>query len=135
MTKKNGTSATGLGLALAGRSAALAKLIGARAARDSAAAASALIRLDIVDTPRLTIELITALGRTVAPFANAEKPQLFPWHAARFINNRALRQSFTSRLCLPPQCTAHPERPLAQVSSLCFDCIFLCAGAPWAAAF
>jgi len=30
----------------------------------------------------LTNELITALGRTLAPFANAEKPQLFPWHAA-----------------------------------------------------
>jgi hypothetical protein len=61
--------------------------------------------LDILDTPKLTIELITALGRTLAPFADAEKPQLFPWCAARFINNRrrcsALRANPACRRMAP----------------------------------
>jgi len=58
--------------------------------------------------------LITALGRTLAPFANAEKPQLFPWRAARFINNRhccsALRADLARyRLAPHNQSVSSPE--------------------------
>jgi hypothetical protein len=55
MTRKNGRSA-GFALALTGKSAALAKPAGMRLESDSAAAANVLRRLDILNTPKLTID-------------------------------------------------------------------------------
>src|SRR6266481_4834946 len=54
ITRKNGRSATGLALALAGRSAAPAEPLGASNASDTAATANAEKREDILNTPKLT---------------------------------------------------------------------------------
>jgi hypothetical protein len=64
MMRKKGKSATGF-TAFVGKSAALAKLTGARAANDSTAAANALLRYDILNTPKLTITLIEAVEWTI----------------------------------------------------------------------
>src|SRR6266436_9993765 len=53
ITRKNGRSATGLALALAGRSAAPAEPLGASNASDTAATANAEKREDILNTPKV----------------------------------------------------------------------------------
>src|SRR5215471_7288231 len=75
--RKNGRSGAFL-TALTGRSAALASPVDASAANASAAAAIAVLRRDISNTPKFTSENDQALAFDIAPFVAGEKPHLSP---------------------------------------------------------
>src|SRR5215831_9229806 len=75
--RKNGRSGAFL-TALAGRSAALASPVDASAANASAAAAIAVLRRDISNTPKLTSGNDQALACDNALFGRGEKPHLSP---------------------------------------------------------
>jgi hypothetical protein len=59
-----------------------------------------------LDCPQVDEWLIKALGETLAPFVQPEKPQVFPRPATSFIKKRPGHQHVGADRQAPPSCTA-----------------------------